>query len=278
MRIPILSYHSMHIDGNEYATNDVRALAADLEHLTEAGFRILPLHTVLSAWLEGRPGDLAGRVAALTCDDGSDFDFSDLPHPTWGPQRSVLNTLRDFAGRHPGRQGALHMTSFVIASAEARAALDKSCMIGAGWWNDAWWNEAIASGLMHIGNHSWDHNHEALPESFSHAVARGTFTTIATQELADHEIRRAAAYLRERAPNPGIELFAYPYGESNSYLVEEYFPRHGEALGIKAAVTDRAGYLEEGSNRWEIPRFMCSRDWRSPSELLAILDWAHGAA
>jgi len=271
MRIPVLSYHSMHIDGNEYATNDVRALAADLEQLSDAGFRVLPLHTVVSAWLEGRQGELAGRVVALTCDDGSDFDFADLPHPGAGMQRSVLNTLRDFRARHPGRQEALHITSFVIVSPEARTALDRTCMIGKGWWNDAWWKDAIASGLMHIGNHSWDHNHEALPESFSQGVRRGTFTTVATEALADHEIRQAAEYLRARAPNPGIELFAYPYGESNPYLAGEYFPRHGEALGIRAAVTDRAGFLEDATSRWEIPRFMCARDWTTPEELQAIL-------
>lgn len=277
MRIPILTYQPMHIDGNDYRANDLKALASDLRQLTDSGFKIVPLRSVVDAWLDNRGSELNGKLVALACDDGSDFDYVDLPHPTAGTQRSVFNILRDFAADNPGKQDEINITSFVIVSPEARAALDSTCMIGKGWWTDAWWSPAIRSGLMHIGNHSWDHHHESLPHSFSQGVPRGTFLTINSKGLADYEIRLAAEYLREHAPNPGIELFAYPYGESNPYLTREYFPRYGTELGIKAAFTDRAAFLEPGSSRWEIPRFMCGRDWRSPAELQAILDAAADA-
>ena len=270
MRLPILTYQPMVIDGNDYAANHLRAFAQDLREVTDAGFRIVPLREAIAAWLEGRREELRGAVA-FCVEDGSDFDFIDLPHPTAGTQRSVFNALQDFQRERPGAQPALHATSFVIASPAARAELDRACMLGQGWWSDHWWREAIASGLMHIGNHSWDHHHEALPESFSLGTRRGTFVTIDTRERADHEIRQAASHLRAHADNPGTELFAYPYGEANEYLAKEYLPRFGAELGLRAAFTDRPGFLEEGSDRWRVPRWMFGRDWKSPRELRELL-------
>ena len=264
----------MRIDGNDYVANDLQALAADLRQITASGFKILPLRSVVDAWLDNRGHELDGKLVALTCSGGGDFDYVDLPHPTAGTQRSVFNILRDFAAENPGKQEQLNVTSFVVASPEARAALDATCMIGKGWWTDAWWSEAAASGLMHIANHSWDHNHETLPASFSKGVANGTFLTIDTRSLADYEIKRAAEYLRAQAPNPGTALFAYPYGDANLYLTRQYFPSFGAALGIEAAFTTRAAFLEPGTGRWEVPRFVFGRDWTSPAELQSILDAA----
>lgn len=269
MRIPILTYHSMKIHGADYGNNDLVGLASDLETVRARGFRIVALAELVRQWRQS-PQELESRkCVAFTCDDGGDFDFHDLPHPTAGEQRSVLNILRDFQARH--REQPPHITSFVIASPEARVELDKTCLIGRGWWNDTWWREAAASGLMDIANHSWDHNHEALPERFSHGVERGTFKTIATRRLADEEIRAAHEFLRARVPNAGNALFAYPYGEFNEYLVEEYFPAFGDAMGIAAAFSDTAGYLCAQANRWKIPRFVFGRDWNSPEGLQRIL-------
>ena len=276
MRIPILTYQPMRIDGNDYRGNELRALADDLRQITDAGFRILPLRTIVDAWLDDRVGEVAGKVVAITSDNGADFDYRDLPHPGAGTQRSVINILRDFAAGHPRAQDALNVTSFVIASPEARDVLDQTCMIGQGWWTDAWWKSAIASGLIHVANHSWDHHHETLPESFSLGVPRGNFLTIDNERLADHEIRRAADYLRSHAPNPGAALFAYPYGQTNEFLTHEYFPRHGKSLGIRAAFTTNPGFFEPDCRKWEIPRFLFGRDWSTPSELESILDAASG--
>ena len=147
-------------------------------------------------------------------------------------------------------------------------------MVGKGWWTDSWWMEAIRSGLIHIASQSWDLNHETLPPSLLRSERAGTFLSIDSRESADHEIRLAADYLRKLAPNPGTGLFAYPYGESNPYLVREYFPTYQDELGICAAFTGRAGFLELATDRWEVPRFVCGRDWSSPSELELILDAA----
>lgn len=268
MRIPILTYQPLCIGGNEYADNHLRALATDLRVVSEEGFRILPLREVIDVWQRG--GDLQ-KVVAFCVEDGSDFDYVDLNHPTAGPQRSVLNALRDFSVENPDAQPALHVTSFVIASPQARSELDQACMVGHGWWNDHWWKEAVASGLMHIGNHSWDHNHEALSSGISLPIPRGTFATIDDEARADHEIRQAADFLRIRAPNPGLALFSYPYGEANPFLTKSYLPRYSGQLGLRAAFTDEFGFLEEHTPTWAVPRLMFGRDWRSPDRLRELL-------
>lgn len=270
--IPILTYHSMNIAGNGYAENDHVALAADLRRIHGGGWRILPLHEIVARWLAS-PAALDGeRVVALACDDGGDFDFHDLPHPVAGTQRSMINILRDFEAEFPGAQPGLHLTSFVIASPAARAVLDRTCMIGRGWWNDDWWIAAIESGLMGIANHSWDHNHDQVPAGDFPGVRRGTFRTIDTEALAQLQVRRAAEYIHGIAPNPSLRLFAYPYGESNNFLAQEYFPRHAAALGIDAAFTDEPRLIDGASERWRLPRYMCGRDWKNPEGLQRILD------
>jgi 2-polyprenyl-3-methyl-5-hydroxy-6-metoxy-1,4-benzoquinol methylase len=274
VRIPILTYNSIRIDGNDSRFNDHLALASDLALITDAGFKVVPLAVAVEAWLANRGSELDGKLVCLACEHGTDFDFFDLPHPRWGMQRSLLNILRDFARERPGAQPGLHITSFVIASPDARKTLDSKCMVGRNWWKDDWWRQAIDSGFMHVANNSWDYNHEALPEAFSLGIPRGRFANIDSQHLAEHEIGLAADLLRERVPNPGIQLFAYPYGETNSYLTGAYFPRFGRELGIKAALTGRSGFLEPGTGRWEIPRFVSGRDWSSREELESILESA----
>ena len=274
MKIPILSWHALDIGGNAYAENDLVAFATDLETVNDMRFEVIALSKLIDLWLREPDSLEARRVVALTCDDGSDFDYQDLPHPTAGMQRSMLNTLRDFRDRHPGAQPGLSLTTFVVVSPEARTQLDRTCLIGKGWWNDTWWRPAIDSGLMEIGSHSWDHNHETLPPGRFPAVRRGTFETIDTEVLADFQIALAQSHLRHAAPNPAQSLFAYPYGETNAFLVEDYFPRRGVGISVKAAFTERAGWLTRESNRWKLPRFMFRRDWREPDGLRQLLSEA----
>lgn len=282
MTAAILTYHAMRIHGNDYATSDLVALAADLHAITASGLRIVPLHDVVGRWLRSPEEVDREPVVALTCDDGSDFDAVDLPHPSWGLQRSVLGILSDYRSRHGARQPGLHITSFVIASPDAREELDRTCMVGRGWWNEHWWGGALASGLLAIGNHSWDHNHESLARPCGGMTRGGSFTSIDSPAAADYEIRQADEYLRARAPNPGARLFAYPYGETNPYLSDEYFPAYRGSSpapaamepGFAAAFTTEPEHLSSRADRWRMPRFMCARDWKSPEDLLRILEGA----
>jgi len=84
-------------------------------------------------------------------------------------------------------------------------------------------------------------------------------------------IGRAAERIRRVAANPAQRLFAYPYGEANRYLVDEYFPLHGERIGVDAAFTSGGEPITETSNRWRLPRYTCGQHWKTPDELGALL-------
>src|SRR6185437_14585189 len=259
MKIPVLLYHGMNVHGNAYETNDHVALASDLADLARMGFEAMPLHRLVQAW-RSEPASLEGRrLVSLTCDDGSDFDARDLDHPKWGVQTSFLGILRDFA-RRMRRGAAPHMTSFVIVSPEARVKLDRTCMVGRGWWNEDWWASAAATGLMAIANHSWDHNHESLSDERWPGVRRGSFTPIDSEALADYQIAQAERYLRARLPSPSASLFAYPYGETNEFLAARWFPERSGRFA--AAFTTEPAYLTGESDPWRMPRFTCGLDWK----------------
>lgn len=99
----------------------------------------------------------------------------------------------------------------------------------------------------------------------------GTFRDIASFDVAEAEIAIAAAAIRARADGPAASLFAYPYGDASDYLVRDYFPLHGERVGVRAAFTCGAAPITEGTNRWAMPRYVFGHDWRSPGDLVALL-------
>lgn len=273
MKIPVLTYHAMRIDGNEYALNDHVALKEDLLAVAALGFAVKSLSDIVARSSNGsRSSASAEKWVGLAFDDGPDFDFYDLPHPAWGMQRSMLNIMMDgMSASRPTKAPPVHATSFVIVSPEARRQLDRTCMIGRDWWRDEWWSKAVLTGYLAVGSHSWDHNHPSLQRGESTASPNGTFTVIDNFEAAEYQIAQAASLLKEKAPNAGTALFAYPYGETSDYLVREYFPLHGARLGIQAAFTCEPSPVTEGCNRWRLPRYVFGRDWKSPEELARIL-------
>lgn len=274
MRALVLTYHSHNIAGTDYATNDHVALASDLRTLHAQGARIVALEEIA----RGVEGGLAGggevRVG-LSFDDGPLFDFEDFTHPRFGPQRSFLNILRDFrdeAGR--GAQPGLHATSFVIASPAARGAMERAEDCGYAflndWLTDRWWNEAIGSGLMAIGNHSWDHVHHA-PDSIAIAApVRDDFTRVDNYTDADREIRAAASFINARVAGR-CTVFAYPFGHVNDYLLNDYMPLRTYEHGMKAAFGTGGRGIRAGDSVWNIPRAVCGHDWKSPAELTKLL-------
>ena len=274
-RLPILTYHGVNVGGNAYATNDHVALAADLETVDRLGWRIVPLPAAVERWVAGDPAWTEGRTLAITFDDGTDFDWRDLPHPVHGVQRSLFNTLADFRQAH-ARPRQAHATTFVVVSRETREHIDRVGLAARGWWSDDWWAEAAASGHAAIASHSWDHNHDLARHLMGSERATGTFRSIASFELAEDEIARASAQLKRVAPNPGDRLFAYPYGESNDFLVRDYFPHHHARIGVDAAFGDGARPMTDRDERWCLPRYVCGRDWTRPEALEALLRDAGG--
>lgn len=268
MRVPVLTYHSNNISGNDYACNDHVALAEDLRLIHREGLRIVPLARVVDVLLgEAAESTLDGAVA-LSFDDGSWFDWHDIEHPTCGRQRGFAGILRDFA---VDTGTAVHATSFVIVSPAARAELDRTCLVGRGWWGDDWWDTAQREGLLSIESHSWDHNHHTLAVTAQREQRKGTFRSIDTHADADAQIRQACDWLDARLAPHRASLFAYPYGESNDYLVREYLPRHAAEHRLRAAFTTEAGPVRATSDRWQLPRYVCGQHWTSPAGLLRVL-------
>jgi hypothetical protein len=268
--IPILTWHAMNVGGPGYGVNDHVAFREDLEWLHGRGMRVVPLARIVEALRNDNLAALAGCVG-LSFDDGPDFDFHDVPHPAWGPQRGMARLLEDFRARHgAAAQPGLHATSFTVVSPAARAELDRTCMIGCRWWNDDWYAAAEARGLLAIESHGWDHNHASLRETATTA-RRGTFD-IRDPAEAEVEVARAAAVLRRLRGRDGEVLFAYPYGPAADYLADSWFPANGDAKGIPAAFTAaEAKAVSRGVSRWRIPRYVFGDHWKSQGDLAALI-------
>ena len=258
-RISVLTFHC----GN---AGDFRALPEILEYLHRGGVRFVPLLAVARHLVEGRLDALPPKSVALTFDDGMDMDFVDLDHPVHGPQPSFHSIMRDFDRRHGGGTG-VHGTSFVIASPLARAVIQERDMLGLPWMSDRWWQPAAASGYFDIANHSWDHLSVSLDFVRHREQAKGDFSRIDCHEDADWQVRRAREMILRICPNPGADLFAYPYGHRSAYLVEEYFPKHAAEHGTLAAVTGDPEPVTASSSRWEVPRYIFGDHWRELPEL-----------
>lgn len=268
MNIPVLTYHSNNVTDNSYAGNDHVALEADLKRISELDVEIISLEEVYG-WHQGQALNTRGRgCVALTFDDGSDFDYFDLPHPKLGLQRSFLNILRAHNERTRMRVCA---SIFVISSPDARKFLDQRCLIGKGWWNDHWWPAAEASGLMSIECHSWDHVHPCLERVAQAQNLKGDFSAISSWGDCDQQVRRAADYIESRLAGRRPRFFAYPWGQSSTYLKETYMPGETGRHRFLAAFTTEPSPVTRSHSRWDLPRFICGRDWRSVDELAALL-------
>jgi peptidoglycan/xylan/chitin deacetylase (PgdA/CDA1 family) len=278
MKAIVLAYHSHHVVGDDYARNDHVAFAEDLELITAAGCDIVSLDRLLDAFASTDAGGRAGRTqVALTFDDGPIYDVQGFVHPRFGAQRGFLGIMRDFIAASGARsQPGLAATSFVIASPEARRTIEATydaayTYVGPGAMTDAWWSGAIESGLISIANHSWDHLHPALPRVAHSKQVRADFTQVLSVEDADAQIADAEAFIAAHTRRRNAPFFAYPFGQSNAFLVEEYFPRNAQRLGLRAAFTDEPKPITGRESRWRLPRFICGHHWKRPEELRAIL-------
>lgn len=271
MRVPILTYHAANVAGNDYANNDHVAFAADLRLIDDLGLRVVPVHSVVETLLGRNQRDLSGCVA-LSCDDGTDLDFFDVDYPEHGRQRSLFNNMRDLRReRGLDAQPDLHLTAFVIASAQAREHMDRECLFGQSWMRDGWWRAANASGLMSIENHSFDHNHPALPDLGPDDMPRGSFLSVDTAVRAEAEIAAAQQWLNDYLAPRRSSLFCYPFGHVPEYLRDEWLPQHGVQYGLQAAFGDTPEPITADSDRWNLPRYVCGWHWKSSEELAAIL-------
>jgi hypothetical protein len=257
----VLCYHSTNVGGHDYALNDHVALRADLAALHARGVQMVHASNAVAEPLSAHP-----RVA-ITFDDGMILDAVDFEHPHWGHQDSFLRILSD---HHATTGQRCVAASFVIASPAARAELDRKDFLSLNVWHDDWWQSATTSGYLTIENHSWDHNHPSLERSVQRDNRRGSFRFIDTLDDAMAEVGLASDYIEQRCGRRPT-LFAYPWGEDNPYLADEFFPRHAQELGILGAFVT-SGSPSKAQDRWRIPRQVCGSDWRSPAEFAALID------
>jgi peptidoglycan/xylan/chitin deacetylase (PgdA/CDA1 family) len=263
----VLLYHSQNVQGNDYASNDHVALAEDLRLIQELGLKVVPLNWLVG-WLLGDCQLDVHKCVCISFDDGVDADVRDLDFPGHGRQRSFLNVMRDFHDEFGfDAQPMLHATSFVIASPDARAVMDRHSLFDQGWMSEKWWGEDH-DGLLAIANHGWDHAHPDL----RHLGERpdGHFHGVDDRHKADRQVVDAAEYIAAQTGGRQPGLFAYPYGHVNDYLPGEYFPDNAHH-GTRAAFTTEPAPVEPGSDRWRLGRYVCGRDWRSSAELEMIL-------
>ena len=265
--VPILTYHSYRC-GDRYEQSDHVALHDDLRAIHAHGHTIVPLRWIAEWTVGSRRFPEPMRPVGICFDDGADLDYRDLMHPLFGPQKSFATILREFADEiGAGSQPHLQATAFVIASPEVRRWLDERGLHGLGWMSDDWWAQASRSGLIEIASHSWDHCHEVAESVCARSDRRGTFRDVATLEECDCEVARAASFIGDRIAPEWPVLFAYPYGESSSYLREVYLPGRAERHGTLAAFGASGGYVTRESSRWNLPRLVCGAHWTSGREL-----------
>ena len=266
----VLTYHSQNILGTTYSTNDHVAFAQDLPLLREMGFAAVSALKLVNALRSGSFGSLPARCVVLTMDDGSVFDYEDTLQPRYGMQESMLNIMRR---QHKACLG-IHLspppftaTAFVIGSKSAREQISLS-FDNDQWMTDAWWPLAQRSGYLNLGSHSWDHVHPCVAEAASRPETVGVFHGVVTESEAERQIAEPSRRLRMITKSDAARLFAYPFGQTNDFLVRDYLPRQQEVLG---AFTIAPEPVTKDTNIWAIPRFVCGDNWKSPEDLRALL-------
>lgn len=266
----ILTYHSQNISGSSSHDNDHVALVQDLEAMHDAGIRIISLDQLLDKLDRIHVDEDSRPLVCLTFDDGCDFDVRDIDYPGHGVQRSFVGILQDFIKRHGKQaQADLHATSFVIASDVARRIIDQRSLFGHGWISDDWWREYSESNLISIANHGWDHNHPDLANEHD-GESRGGFHSVDTREQCEKQVLHAAEFIHNKTGAwPGF--FAYPFGESSEYIRQQFFPQNQEKHRCRAALGTEAGKVNPESDRWNLPRYVCGRDWHTPEQLLLLV-------
>jgi len=265
-RCLVLAYHAANVNGVDYATNDHVALAADLQTISDAGWRLATLEEVVRRGLDEPEGD--ERLIALSCDDGISLDYHDFDHPAHGQQPSLRRIVAEYAQANLDQ--TVELTCFVIASAEARAQLDEKDFMSLGLWPDAWWEPATRDGLLRIENHSWDHNHPSVDPTAQKDQHKGRFEPIDSFAECEAEIAQSQDYIAQRSGRRP-QYFAYPWGQASDYLRTEYLPNNAKRLGLQAAFGCDPGLINARSDRWMLPRSVCGQQWSSSEELAALL-------
>ncbi len=270
--VPVLCYHSWTVNGDGYGKNDHLALEGDLAELSRRGYRILPL-SALAQVLRGElpAAALSGhKLVGISFDDGWDLDYADWDSERWGRVKSFHRILSE-SGLPKFCDGPMAV-SFVIASPAARATLAKTCGNGPGDWGEHWWAECAAGDVIGIANHGWDHLHESVETVRQRDNRKGSFLAVDNFDDAEGQIADAHRHIAAVTGGRQLPLFGYPYGHVPDYLRDDYFPQHGERIGVRAAFGTTGTWVDGKANVWAIPRLVFGWHWNSPQAFAALLD------
>ena len=135
---------------------------------------------------------------------------------------------------------------------------------------DDWWLPAIETGLIGIANHSWDHLHPGLRTVAHSEQVRADFRKVLTVADADAQIRASANFIASRTNGRADPFFAFPFGHYNEFLTKHYLPNSSQSMVAGAFSVDPRP-VSTTEDPWCIPRYVCGDDWRSLSDLQAIL-------
>lgn len=268
LRVPILAYHASNITGNVYQLNDHIAFENDLYTLHHAGYQIVPLLWI-AQWLHGERdlSALGNRIIGLSCDDGLDLDYKNGRYFDFGPQRSFYHILKDFvADVGQINQPHAHLTSFVIACQEARKKIDDVSLNSHQLLNHDWWQSAANDDLMAIENHGWDHRHPDI-----YPTEHANFISVEDEDTATKQVIQAKNLIERHILPQKTTQFAYPWGHTNEFLLNEFMPKQAQQAGITAAYTCGAEHVTVDCNPYNIPRYVCGFNWKSPKQLLALI-------
>lgn len=273
LQVPILCYHSWTV-GQDYLSDNHKALESDLKLLSRKGYSLLPVSQLVSILSGETPASaISGKkVVCITFDDGKSFDFNDDHVDGIGSITSFHTLLKQSQTSLPLAMEGERAVSFVIASPNARAELQRSLKDHPEQWQDDWWLTCANEGIIGIANHSWDHLHESVDQVRQRENKKGSFFDIDNYEDADGQILAAQEYINHITHNQCLPLFGYPYGHAPSYLRDEYFPKNGKRLGIKAAFSTAGEPVTLNTCIWDIPRYVCGFHWKSVDELERLLD------
>lgn len=265
----LLVFHSQNVTGNDFATNDHAALDETLGFLRNRRVPIVSLREVALRLRGGTLDELPGVYAAISFDDGPDYDWLAVRHPAAGPQEPMGSILRRHSAGAWGRlRRRIRGTSFVIASPSARRDIAGPEADNPDRMSDAWWAAAHASGFLEIGNHGWDHVHPRVDDMKARPELIEAFDRVAGDAEARRQVDASADYISAKAGAGAGELFAYPYGQVSEYLARDYLPRQRRVF---AAFTTEAAPVTSATDVWRIPRYVCGRDFRSVAGLESIL-------
>ncbi len=272
LKIPVLTYHSANVTGNEYHNNDHIALSHDLEVLNNLGYQVIPASWLVD-WLSGRRElSKSGKFVVLTFDDGVKMDYQDWVFQNHGLQISFLNILKQFANTYKDQQANVHASCFVIASRDARKSIQKLALSDDSLLGDEWWAAADKSQFLSIENHSWDHNHPDCATTAQKIGITGSFDVIDSYDECDQEIRQASKFIHSITGKSSF-LFAYPWGQYSEYIANQYFPDFQHHHRVTAAFTTEPAHVHSKTNQWLIPRYVCGEQWKSVDELAKIIQW-----